>query len=63
MSSNPNVSVETIADTTHFLPMERPDLVRQLLAAHCHGLASTHGAAVLNSRKDGKLKNSNHQQS
>jgi hypothetical protein len=42
MSSNPNVSVETIADTTHFLPMERPDLVRQLLAAHCHGLASTH---------------------
>jgi pimeloyl-ACP methyl ester carboxylesterase len=45
MSSNPNVSVETITDTTHFLPMERPDLVCQLLAAHRHGLASTHGAA------------------
>jgi pimeloyl-ACP methyl ester carboxylesterase len=29
----PRVTVETIPDTTHFLPMERPDLVRGALAA------------------------------
>lgn len=30
--SNPRLSIETIAGTTHFLPMERPDLVRSALA-------------------------------
>jgi pimeloyl-ACP methyl ester carboxylesterase len=29
------VSIETVAGTTHFLPMERPDLVRATLAEVC----------------------------
>jgi len=29
----PNLSVRTVAGTTHFLPMERPDVVRDALAA------------------------------
>jgi pimeloyl-ACP methyl ester carboxylesterase len=32
LTAGGNVEVETIADTSHFLPMERPDLVRGLLA-------------------------------
>jgi len=29
----PNVRVETVAGSTHFLPMERPDVVREVLTA------------------------------
>jgi len=31
LSAMPHISVETVPGTTHFLPMERPDLVRQAL--------------------------------
>lgn len=33
----PNVSIETIAGTSHFLPMERPELVRETLASLTRG--------------------------
>jgi pimeloyl-ACP methyl ester carboxylesterase len=33
LTSGGNVQVETIAGTSHFLPMERPDLVREVLGA------------------------------
>jgi pimeloyl-ACP methyl ester carboxylesterase len=35
-----HVRVETIADTTHFLPMERPDLVQNVLREAVAGLGS-----------------------
>jgi len=32
LATNPRIRVETVPGTTHFLPMERPELVRQVLA-------------------------------
>jgi pimeloyl-ACP methyl ester carboxylesterase len=32
LAANPRIRVETVPGTTHFLPMERPDLVRRVLA-------------------------------
>ena len=33
LTAGGNVQVETVPDTSHFLPMERPDLVREVLGA------------------------------
>ena len=33
VADNPSFSVETIPGTTHFLPLERPDLVRETILA------------------------------
>jgi len=33
IAGNPNLTVTEVAGTSHFLPMERPDLVRETLSA------------------------------
>jgi hypothetical protein len=39
LTADGRISIETVAGTTHFLPMERPDLVKKALRAAIEGRA------------------------